>query len=131
MEHIGPIAETADTVTLRRQDFDALVTAAEDASDQRAFAVFDARVARDGWAAVAADALTLREASRIADGESPVRVWRERRGLTARALATAAGINAAYLSEIEAGKKPGSAAAIVALGRALNVDAGDLLVATV
>ncbi|MBO1081719.1 helix-turn-helix domain-containing protein [Roseomonas haemaphysalidis] len=128
MAHIGPLAETADTVTLRRADFEALVAAAEDVADRASFAAFEARVARDGMAAVKADSLTLQEAVRILDeGESPVRVWREKRGLTGRALAAAAGVSPVYLSEIENGKKPGSAAAIVALAKALQVDAGDLL----
>lgn len=127
MAHIGPIAETADTVTLRRADFDALVAAAEDAADRRSFDAFDARVAAEGMDAVRADSLTLEQFNRIVEGESPVRVWREQRGMTARVLAAAAGISAAYLSEIEAGKKPGSAAAVVALARALRVDAQDLL----
>jgi hypothetical protein len=127
MAHIGLIAETAETVTMRRQDFEALIAAVEDVADRRAFAAFDARVAQEGLPAVFEDSLTLEQACRIADGESPVRVWRERRGLTARALAAAAAINPAYLSEIEAGKKPGSATAIIGLAKALRVDAGDLL----
>jgi hypothetical protein len=77
-------------------------------------------MAQDGLPAVLKDSLTLEQASRIADGESPVRVWRERRGLSGRALAVAADINPAYLSEIEAGKKPGSAVAIVGLAKALG-----------
>jgi ribosome-binding protein aMBF1 (putative translation factor) len=127
MAHIGLIAETAETVTLRRKDFEALIAAAEDAADRRTFAAFDARVAQEGLPAVREDSLTLEQVSRIADGESPVRVWRERRGLSGRALAAAANISPAYLSEIEAGKKPGSAAAIVGLAKALRVSAGDLL----
>lgn len=127
MAYIGPIAETADTVTLRREDFEALIAAAEDASDRRALAAFDAKVERQGLDAVRADSLTMEEVMQIAEGASPVRVWRKRRGMTARALSEAAGISHVYLSEIETGKKPGSAIAIVALAKALGVDAGDLL----
>jgi hypothetical protein len=123
MAQFGPIAETAEKMTLRRQGFEALTAAAEDARDRPAF---DTRVAREGLATVAADTLALGKASRIVDGESPLQIWRERRGLTARALASEASINAAYLPETEASKKPGIPAAIVALARVLQVDVGDV-----
>ena len=127
MAYIGPIDETADTVTLRREDFDALIAAAEDTSDRRALAAFDTMVKRQGLEAVRADSLTMEEVMQIAEGVSPIRVWRKRRGLTARALSETAGMSPVYLSEIETGKKPGSAVAIVALAKALGVDASDLL----
>jgi transcriptional regulator with XRE-family HTH domain len=55
-----------------------------------------------------------------------VRVWREHRGLSGRALAREAGISVAYLSRIETGRKPGSFAAMARLARALHVDMEDL-----
>lgn len=55
----------------------------------------------------------------IAEGVSPIRIWRKRRGMTARAPSGAAGVSHVYLSEIGTGKKPGSAVAIVALAKAL------------
>jgi len=94
MARIGPLAETADTVTLRRTDFEALIPAAEDVADRRSFNAFEARVAAKGMDAIKADSLTLQEALRILDdGESPVRVWREKRGMTGRALAAVAGVS--------------------------------------
>jgi ribosome-binding protein aMBF1 (putative translation factor) len=63
---------------------------------------------------------------RLSAGEAPVRVWREHRGLSAGALASRAGLSAAYLSQIEAGKKPGSFEAMAKLARALGVDLEDL-----
>jgi transcriptional regulator with XRE-family HTH domain len=59
-------------------------------------------------------------------GEVPLRVWREHRGLSARALADRAGVSTAYLSQIETGNKPGSFAAMAKLARALGVDMEDL-----
>jgi DNA-binding Xre family transcriptional regulator len=64
---------------------------------------------------------------RLADGETPVRVWREHRGLSLRALAAKAGISAAMLSEIENGKKEGSVRTLAALARALGLDLDDLV----
>ena len=65
---------------------------------------------------------------RILDGESPVRVWLgEFRGLKARELAEAAGVSAAYLSDIESSRKPGSARALQRLAEALQVDMNELV----
>ncbi len=57
----------------------------------------------------------------ISGEERKVKVWREYRGLTLRALAKKAEIAPAYLSEIETGRKPGSVKAMAALARALNL----------
>ncbi len=65
-------------------------------------------------------------ARRIADGENPVRVWREFRGLKAVALARAAGISPAYLSEIETGKKDGTFRTMASVARVLGVSLDDL-----
>ena len=65
-------------------------------------------------------------AHRIAEGENPVRVWRENRGLKAVALARSAGISPAYLSEIETGKKDGTFRTMASIARVLNVSLDDL-----
>ena len=57
----------------------------------------------------------------ILDGENPVKVWREFRGLTQQQLADAAGISKPYLSQIETGKRKGSTDILSALAKALNV----------
>ena len=64
---------------------------------------------------------------RLADGEHPVRVWREHRGLKASELAASAGVAASYLSDIEKGKKSGSVNALKRLAAALNVTVDDLI----
>jgi DNA-binding Xre family transcriptional regulator len=63
----------------------------------------------------------------LAAGVSPIRVWREHRGLSLRALAERVGISAALLSEIETGKKDGSVRTLAALARALSVTLDDLV----
>lgn len=57
----------------------------------------------------------------ILDGENPIKVWREFRGLTQQQLADAAGISKPYLSQIETGKRKGSTDILSALARALQV----------
>jgi DNA-binding XRE family transcriptional regulator len=66
-------------------------------------------------------------ARRLVEGDAPVRVWREHRGLSLHALAEQAGISPSLLSEIETGEKDGSVRTLAALARALRVDVDDLL----
>ena len=63
----------------------------------------------------------------ILDGENPIKVWREYRGLTQLQLAEAVGISASYLSQIETGKRAGSTEVLVAIAKALNVTLDDLV----
>ena len=64
---------------------------------------------------------------RLAAGGTPLRVWREHRGLSLRGLAATAGISPAMLSEMETGKKEGSVRTLLSLARALGVDLDDLV----
>lgn len=73
------------------------------------------------------DALSADLVNRLIAGESPVRIWREHRGLTLTALAERAEVPQGYLSEIEHRKKPGSLRAMRALARALDLDLDDLV----
>jgi DNA-binding XRE family transcriptional regulator len=127
MNQMRPLAETADTVTLHRRDFEALVAAAEDAIDNAAVDAQEAREAAMGKVAARADYLPVEALDRLVEGESPVRVWRNHRGLTLSALAEAAGVSISYLSEIETGRKPGSSAAVRAIAHALKVPMESLL----
>lgn len=63
---------------------------------------------------------------RLLAGDSPVKVWREYRGLTQRALATQAGLNFTYLSQLETGARKGTTATMKKLAEALGVDLDDL-----
>lgn len=65
-------------------------------------------------------------AEALLDGVPPVRVFREYRGLRAGDLAEKAGISQGYLSEIEAGKKPGSVAVLRRIAQALDLELSDL-----
>jgi hypothetical protein len=103
-----------------RAEFNALSARLEDIEDAMALraaaAQFDER-----------DALPIAMVKRIQAGEHPLRIWRERRGLTLSALAKRADVQPGYLSEIEAGKKPGSVDAYRRAARALGVDIDDLV----
>jgi DNA-binding XRE family transcriptional regulator len=122
MSAIKLLAETPDTVTISRADLERLILAAEDSED---IAAISRQVAEEaaigGYQASRRNYYTGEEAERLLAGENPVRIWREKRALTQKALAEAAGLQPGYLSEIESGKKPGSAAAHYALAKALEV----------
>lgn len=59
--------------------------------------------------------------------ESPLKVWREYRGLTMSALAEKVGVSQSYISDIENGKKDGSVSVIKRIAEALETDI-DLIV---
>jgi DNA-binding XRE family transcriptional regulator len=63
----------------------------------------------------------------LLDGGHPVRVWREHRGLTQQQLAEAAGISVPYLSQIESGKRRGSAGVLAAIAKELGLSLDDIV----
>ena len=64
---------------------------------------------------------------RIVAGESPIRVFREHRRMTQKAVAEAAGISTLYISQIERKTRTGSIATLAAIAKALRVDLDDLI----
>lgn len=65
---------------------------------------------------------------RLLAGESPVKVWREHRGLTQAALADQAGMSQSYVAMIERGERTGRIDALRNIAAALRVDLDDLVV---
>lgn len=63
----------------------------------------------------------------ILDGENPIKVWREYRGLTQQQLADKAGISKPYLSQIETGKRKGATDILSAIAKALDVSLDDVV----
>jgi DNA-binding XRE family transcriptional regulator len=102
-------------------EYERLVEAAEDAADGRAYDRAKRRLARG-----ADELLPAKLVNRVLAGESKVGVWREHRGLTVKALAKAAKIAPAYLSQIEAGDREGSVATLRKIAAALRVDLDDI-----
>ncbi|WP_426122304.1 helix-turn-helix domain-containing protein [Pararhizobium sp. PWRC1-1] len=114
-----------ELVVLSRNDYELLLRQSEladDLEDLLAVKAYEARLA-----AGEEDRIPAEFVDRLIDGENPVRVWREVRGLSAKDLAAAAGISAAYISEIETGKKEGSISVLKAISRVLRIDLDDLV----
>ena len=66
-------------------------------------------------------------ANRLLNGEHPLRVSRDLRGLTQTALTDLSGVNRIQIAEIEAGRKSGSVATLHKLAEALAVTVDDLI----
>jgi len=71
--------------------------------------------------------LTPEEVRAALAAPTPLAFWREKRGLTQKALAEQVGIVQSYLSELEAGRKKGDPARFRRLARALRVRMEDLV----
>jgi DNA-binding XRE family transcriptional regulator len=72
------------------------------------------------------ETLPAKIVARLASGENPLKVWREYRGFTLRALAAEIGISSAAVSKIETGKSHPSVATLGKLAAALGCDMEDL-----
>jgi DNA-binding XRE family transcriptional regulator len=109
-------------VVLPEADYKRLVTIA---ADTEAGAVIDAF--RRTLAAGDEELVPSDIAKRLIDGENPVRVWRQHRGMTAAELAHAAGLSQAFVSQIETGKREGSISAMKSIAQALSLTLDDLV----
>lgn len=112
---LHPIAETADTVTLRRADYEVIAELLQDAQDA---ADIDAVIAR--LAAGETETFPFDVAERLLDGEHPVMVLREHRGVTQAELAAAIGVDVARLADIETGRQIASPETMARLAAALR-----------
>lgn len=63
----------------------------------------------------------------LLDGENPIRVWREYRGMTQPQLAKVAEISVPYLSQLETGKRKGSTDVLLAVAKGLDLTLDDLI----
>ena len=110
-----------ETVTIPRKEYERLCAAAEDLADLQAHDRVKAALATGEE-----ELIPAAYANRLMDGESPLRVYRDLRGLTQATLAAMAGVNRVTVAEIETGRKSGSVATLRRLAAALNVMVDDL-----
>lgn len=116
----------ADTITLTRVEYDALLDRLEDAEDNQRLGDIVTREQELGKSEARADYLPIELVDRLIAGEHPIRVWRKHRGLTREALAANAGVAPSYVTEIETGKKPGSFDALAKLAAVLKISLDDI-----
>lgn len=111
--------EDAELVALTREHYKELMERAEDAAAVAAY-----RKTRNE------EAFPAELLDRMLEGEKPIRVWRQHRGMTQQELATKIGISKSHLSEVESGKGEPSLKTLRAAARALDIDAASLFVLT-
>lgn len=63
----------------------------------------------------------------LINGANPIRVWREYRALSQQALAAAVGISPSYLSQLETGRRTGTADVLNSIATELKIDLEDLV----
>jgi DNA-binding XRE family transcriptional regulator len=108
-------------IVLTEADYQKLLAAAEDAADREAADTFRHKLASGDEELVPAEVV-----ERILGGENRIRVWREHRGLTSKALAAKAGIAQGFVSQIETGKREGTVETLRKIASALAVTIDDL-----
>jgi hypothetical protein len=98
----------------------------EDAEDRAAIIEHRTREAALGTATARADYLPAPLVARLVDGEHPLRIWREHRGLTVAWLAKRAGIQEGDIRTIERREQPAARPTMTKLAQALGIALDDL-----
>ena len=110
-----------EMVTIPLEEYEALKAAREDLADLRAYDRARAALASGEDELVPAGVV-----ARLIAGESPLRVWREYRGLSQVGLGAASGVNRVQIADIEAGRAKGSVETLKKLAAALGVSLDEI-----
>jgi DNA-binding XRE family transcriptional regulator len=105
-------------ITIDRKEYDRPIADSELLADIR---TYDAAMADPG------EGVPLAVFKRILNGENPVRVIREWRGLTQAELARRAGLHRVQVHDVETGKSRGSVDTLKAIADALEVGMDDVV----
>ena len=108
-------------VLLTRPEFDKLATAAENYAD------IEAAVSAQQRREAGEEYVPVELVDRLMAGESPLKVWREYRGLTLEGLGERVGRQGSMISKLEKGRNEGGIKLWQALAKALSVDLDDLI----
>lgn len=111
-----------ETVTIPKAEYQRLCGVEEDLADIRAGFAVQARVDA-GMEEFVPETVV----SRLVDGESPLRVWREYRSFSQAALAHVADTSCVQVVDIEAGRRTGSVHTLRRLADALGVGLTDVV----
>ncbi len=108
-----------EVAILPRKEYDVLVAKAAEADEDRGTARL-VKVAREAVAA-GAPLLPKHVVDRLAAGDNPVRVLREWRDKPQEYISFKTGLSQGYISDVETGRRNGTAAALRLIADALNV----------
>jgi hypothetical protein len=114
-----------EVAILPREEYEALVTKAAEADEDAGTARLAARAR--GEIASGAPLLPKHVVDRLTNGENPVRVLREWRDVTQLYLSFKTNLSQGYISDVETGRRKGTAAALRLIADTLKVPL-DLLV---
>jgi hypothetical protein len=111
--------DRGEVAILPRKEYEALAAKAAEADEDAGTARLVARARRE----IAAGAPLIPKAvvDRIVKGENPLRVLREWRDMTQLELGRRTDIGQGYISDLESGRRKGTAAALKRLADALKV----------
>ena len=107
-----------ETVTLSREEYDDLVAARDMLEDV---------VAYDRAMAGSADALPHALMARLVDGEPPLGIFREWRGVSVAELSARSGVGPDEIEALERGAEPRSVASLKAIAAALDIEVDELI----
>jgi len=114
-----------EVAILSRKDYEALIAKAAEADEDIGTARAVARARKE--VAAGAPLIPKEAVDRLAQGDNPVRVVREWRGITQMHLSHKTNLSQGYISDIENGRRTGTPAALRLIAEALKVPL-DLLV---
>ena len=63
----------------------------------------------------------------LAEGQNPIKVYREYRGISQTALASKVKVSKQYISQLEAGERHGTARVLKEIAKILNLDLEDIV----
>ena len=117
--------DKGEVAILPRKEYEALAAKAADADED----IGSARLVASARKEIAAGAPLIPKmfVDRIANGENPLRVLREWRGMTQLGLSSKTDIGQGYISDLEIGRRKGTTAVLKKIAIAMNVPL-DLLV---
>jgi DNA-binding XRE family transcriptional regulator len=107
-----------NTITIDRGEYDRLLADSEMLADIQAY---------DAAMEDRSEGMPMPVLRRIIDGENPVKVIREWRGLTQAELARRAGLHRVQLHDVETGKSRGSVDTLKSIAVALDVALDDVV----
>jgi ribosome-binding protein aMBF1 (putative translation factor) len=108
-----------EVAILARKDYEALVAKAAEADEDAGTARLVARARKE--VAAGAAVLPRQVVDRLAQGENPLRVLREWRCLTQMHLSSRTNLSQGYISDIENGRRTGTAEALRLVANVLKV----------
>lgn len=106
-----------DYAVLPYEDYERLLELAEDAEDARSL---------EAAKGIREELVPHAVVRRLVEGENPVKVWREHRGLSQEALAAAAGTGQSTIAMLESGERTGRVGTLKKIAAALSVDLDDV-----